>query len=156
MLRLLSGAKMRPNEMNPLTCAYMCTNIHFMEIMYTAEQVRIANALADVLDSKFFKSLSEPVRIEILRYLLLNGPSDIGTIARDLPQDRSVISRHLNMMLGVDILTCEKQGRHRYYQLNAQAFLSRFTEISDLIKSCIQTCGPGSISSGCISEGTSK
>ncbi|MCP3875841.1 MAG: hypothetical protein GY699_22145 [Desulfobacteraceae bacterium] len=36
----------------------------------------MANKLVDVLDSKFFKSLSEPVRIQIIRYLLIHGRAD--------------------------------------------------------------------------------
>ncbi len=83
-----------------------------MEILYTKNQAEIANRMVDVLDSKFFKSLSEPVRVQILRYLLLHGRTDIGTIANNLPQDRSVISRHLNLMQEVGILNCEKESRH--------------------------------------------
>ena len=81
-------------------------------MLYTKEQAEIANRMVDVLDSKFFKSLSEPVRVQILRYLLLHGRADIGTIANILPQDRSVISRHLNLMQEVGILNCEKETRH--------------------------------------------
>ncbi len=111
-------------------------------MIYTKKQVEIANQLVDVMDSKFFKSLSEPVRVQILKYLLLHGRTDIGTIAQDLPQDRSVISRHLNLMLEVGILTCEKESRHMYYSLNAAEFLNRFTSITDLVRRCVKECGP--------------
>lgn len=113
-----------------------------MEMIYTKRQLEIANRLVDVMDSKFFKSMGEPVRVEIIRFLLLNGRTDIGTIADHMPQDRSVISRHLTLMQEVGILTCEKENRHRYYSLNAEAFLERFMNITDLIKSCIKECGP--------------
>ena len=113
-----------------------------MEPIYTQKQLEIANKLVDVMDSKFFKSMSEPVRVQIIRYLLLNGRADIGAIAENMPQDRSVISRHLNLMQEVDILNCEKEGRHMYYSLNAKAFLERFMNITDLIKTCINECGP--------------
>jgi DNA-binding transcriptional ArsR family regulator len=66
-----------------------------MKMLYTKKQAEIANELVAVLDSKFFKSLGEPVRVEIIRFLLLNGRADIATIAENMPQDRSVISRHL-------------------------------------------------------------
>lgn len=113
-----------------------------MEMIYTEKQLEIANQLVEVLDSKFLKSLGEPVRVEIIRYLLLNGQVDIGTIAENMPQDRSVISRHLNLMQETGILTAEKAGRHMYYRLNADAFLERFTRITDLVASCIKECGP--------------
>ena len=113
-----------------------------METLYTQKQLKVANKLVDVMDSKFFKSMSEPVRVQIIRFLLLNGRADIGAIAENMPQDRSVISRHLNLMQGVDILNCEKEGRHVFYSLNATAFLERFMNITDLVKACIKECGP--------------
>jgi len=113
-----------------------------MKMLYTKKQSEIANQLVDIMDSKFLKSLSEPVRVQILKYLLLNGKTDIGTIAQDLPQDRSVISRHLNLMQEVGILTCEKESRHMYYSLNASEFLNRFTNITALVSQCVKECGP--------------
>ncbi len=111
-------------------------------MIYTKKQADIANQLVDVMDSKFFKSIGEPVRVQIIKYLLLNGRTDIGTIAQDLPQDRSVISRHLNMMQEVGILKSERESRHMYYSLDADQFLSRFTTITDLVKECVKECGP--------------
>jgi DNA-binding transcriptional ArsR family regulator len=113
-----------------------------MEIMYTKKQVEIANQLMAVMDSKFFKSLGEPVRVEIIRFLLLNGRADIGTIAENMPQDRSVISRHLNLMHDVGILTCTKESRHMFYSLNGTAFLEKFTTITRLVETCLKECGP--------------
>jgi len=113
-----------------------------MEILYTKNQAQIANKLVEVMDSKFFKSLGEPVRVEIIRFLLLNGRADIGTIAENMPQDRSVISRHLNMMHEVGILTCIKESRHMFYSLNADEFLKRFTNITRLVEICLKECAP--------------
>ena len=113
-----------------------------MEMIYTKKQVEIANKLVDVMDSKFFKSLAEPVRVQIIRYLLLNGRADIGTIAENMPQDRSVISRHLNLMQEVGILDCEKESRHMFYSINAVVFLERFMNITELVKACVKACGP--------------
>lgn len=125
-----------------MTCACVCTNVFIMNTIYTKKQLEIANKLVSVLDSKFFKSLGEPVRVEIIRFLLLNGRADIGTIAENMPQDRSVISRHLNLMQDVGILSCEKVSRHMYYSLNAAAFLERFTNMKNLVESCVKECGP--------------
>ncbi len=113
-----------------------------MKMIYTQKQVEIANQLVDVMDSKFFKSISEPVRVQIIKYLLLHGRTDIGTIAQDLPQDRSVISRHLHLMQEVGILNSEKESRHMYYSLDATEFLNRFETIAELVKECVQECGP--------------
>ncbi len=108
----------------------------------TEKQRQIANSLVNVLDSKFFKTLSEPVRVEIIKFIMLNGRTDIGTIADNMPQDRSVISRHLNFMQEVGILTCEKESRHMYYDINGRTFLGRLTNITQLIEKCMNECCP--------------
>jgi DNA-binding transcriptional ArsR family regulator len=96
--------------------------------------------LIEALNSKLFKALSEPVRAEILKYLLINGRSDIGTIAENLPQDRSVISRHLSLMSEAGILSSKKEARHVYYEINGNAFLDEFEGIVENIKKCMCEC----------------
>jgi hypothetical protein len=51
-----------------------------------------------VFDTGFFKALCEPARIAVLRELILLGRADIAAIADRLPQDRSVIARHLQQL----------------------------------------------------------
>lgn len=103
----------------------------------------IAEELVTILDSKFFKTLSEPVRVQILKFLLLNGRSDIGTIADQMPQDRSVISRHLNLMYEAGIVTCEKESRFMYYDVSAEEFLDKVEGIAGTLRTCISVCCPG-------------
>lgn len=107
-------------------------------------QKKSVNELIQILDSKFFKALSEPARVQILKYLILNGRSDIADIAANLPQDRSVISRHLQMMHEVGILSCEKVTRHRYYEIEGSLFLNKLETIIEKIKECMPTCCPTS------------
>lgn len=99
--------------------------------------------LVNVFDSKLFKTLSEPVRVEILKFLLLNGRVDIGTIAQHMPQDRSVISRHLHLMQEAGILKAEKESRHIFYEINAGAFRDKMTRIAEQIRACVDECCPG-------------
>ena len=101
-----------------------------------------AEELATNLDSKFFKVLSEPVRVQILKFLILNGSSDIGAIAKVLPQDRSVISRHLRFMYEAEILRSEKVSRHVYYEVNAVVFRSKLINIVEQITTCMAKCCP--------------
>ncbi len=101
-------------------------------------QDKTLNELAQVLDSKFLKTLSEPVRIDILKFLILNGQSDIGTIAENMPQDRSVVSRHLNLMHEVGILKGGKDGRHMIYEVDGGVFLKKLESISALVRVCIK------------------
>jgi DNA-binding transcriptional ArsR family regulator len=103
---------------------------------------KMAEELVEILDSRFFKTLSEPVRVQILKFLLLNGRSDIATIAEHMPQDRSVISRHLNLMHEAGLLTCEKESRHKYYDIDAPEFMDKVEGISNTICTCVKTCCP--------------
>jgi DNA-binding transcriptional ArsR family regulator len=102
----------------------------------------IAQEFVEALDSKFFKTLSEPVRVQILKFLMLNGRADIGTIAEHMPQDRSVISRHLNLMQEAGILTSSKENRHVYYDVNGKPFIEKLVDISEKITKCVQECCP--------------
>lgn len=100
-------------------------------------------ALVLQLDSDFFAALAEPVRVSIVReLLLLGGPADINTITERLPQDRSGVSRHLKLMLDAGIVSCEKVGRHKYYQLEGGAILQRFEGLLDATRAAMTSCCP--------------
>ena len=119
----------------------MCIYKHDM-IALKRNKTKLVEDLAGNLDSKFFKSLSESVRQQLLKYLMLNGRSDIGTIAGHLPQDRSVISRHLQLMQDAGILICEKEGRFVYYSINGPEFLAKLESLVDQVRACIPICCP--------------
>jgi len=113
-----------------------------MEKTSTQIKQNVLNELVEAFDSKFFKTLSEPVRVQILKFILQNGRVDIGTIAEHMPQDRSVISRHLNLMEGVGILKNKKESRHMFYEINGQGFIERLTKITELTRRCMDECCP--------------
>ncbi len=102
----------------------------------------ILDELVTNFEAKFFKTLSEPVRMEIVRFLMEHGRSDIGTIADHMPQDRSVISRHLNLMHESGILNCEKETRHMFYEIDGKAFLGKLEKITAQIRKCMAACCP--------------
>jgi DNA-binding transcriptional ArsR family regulator len=104
--------------------------------------VACADDLVDNFDARFFKTLSEPVRVDILRFLMLNGRSDIGTIADHMPQDRSVVSRHLNLMHEAGILDCQKETRYVFYQIDGRAFIDKLEAITRQIRNCMEVCCP--------------
>jgi DNA-binding transcriptional ArsR family regulator len=113
-----------------------------MEMNNRQSKFKIAEELVEALDSKFFKTLSEPVRVQILKFLMLNGRADIQTIAENMPQDRSVISRHLNLMQDAGILTGEKEDRHVFYNVNGQPFIEKLVDITEKIRKCMNECCP--------------
>jgi DNA-binding transcriptional ArsR family regulator len=82
-----------------------------------------------VFDTGFFKALCEPARIAALRELILLGRADIGAIAARLPQDRSVIARHLHQLAATQIVKAKKEGRHVFYEIDAGAVAERLEGI---------------------------
>lgn len=105
-------------------------------------KAKVLKQFSEVYDVRLFKALSEPVRIRILEYLMLNGRSDIGSIADNMEQDRSVVSRHLTQMQAVGILSCEKETRHKYYTINGQNLVDKLERFVFEIKRSISVCCP--------------
>lgn len=102
----------------------------------------VANACMEILDTGFFKALCEPVRVEILRQLILKGRSDVNTIAEAMPQDRSVIARHLQQMARVGLLHTETQGRHTFYEIDGPAIVARMSSVTSTLQSLVPMCCP--------------
>lgn len=103
---------------------------------------KAARQLVDCLDSKLFAALAEPNRVELIKILLLHGPSDVGSIADKVPQDRSVISRHLKVLLEAGVVSCEKDGQRRVYRMNGGALLESFEGIVKQAKQTLPLCCP--------------
>jgi DNA-binding transcriptional ArsR family regulator len=82
-----------------------------------------------VFDTGFFRALCEPARIAALRELILLGRADIAAIAARLPQDRSVVARHLHQLAAVQIVKAKREGRHVFYEIDASAVAERLEGI---------------------------
>ncbi|MGH7024690.1 MAG: ArsR/SmtB family transcription factor [Caulobacteraceae bacterium] len=111
---------------------------------------KAAHDCVAVFDTGFFKALCEPSRIAVLRELILLGRADVGTIAERLPQDRSVIARHLQQLAAADIVSPTRDGRRVVYQINASAVATRLEAIlattrlleAAMAEACPVTCVP--------------
>lgn len=108
----------------------------------TSARERAATAMMEVLNSAFLRALTEPARLELLRVLLLHGPADVATIASHLPQDRSVISRHLKLLEQAGIVESQQDGRHRIYGVNGASFVETLEAILGKTKSLASACCP--------------
>jgi DNA-binding transcriptional ArsR family regulator len=95
---------------------------------------RAARKCVAVFDTGFFKALCEPARIAVLRELILLGRADITAIAARLPQDRSVIARHLQQLASARILRAEKRGRHVFYEIDARGVAERLEGILEITR----------------------
>jgi DNA-binding transcriptional ArsR family regulator len=106
-------------------------------------RTQAAKACAEVLDADFFRALAEPARLSVFRQLVLIGRADIGTIARDLPQDRSVIARHLQVLARAGIVQSQTEGRHTFYEVDGPAIVDRVERLLGLIRTLAPLCCPG-------------
>ncbi len=95
----------------------------------------IDKVLANI-DSDFIKALTEPARIQILRLMVLHGASDVKSLAEKMPQDRSVISRHLTMMEKAGLLKVQKDGRHVIYSIDGETLVTKSEQFVQAIRQC--------------------
>ncbi|PHR93572.1 MAG: transcriptional regulator [Robiginitomaculum sp.] len=101
-----------------------------------------AQAALDVLDTRYFKALCEPTRVEIIRKLITIGACDVSTIAQGLSQDRSVISRHLATLERAGITVSRKIGRHVLYDLDGPYIVKKLTLILEATQPMAELCKP--------------
>lgn len=101
-----------------------------------------AQAALDVLDTRYFKALCEPTRVEIIRKLITIGACDVGTIAQGLSQDRSVISRHLATLERAGITVSRKLGRHVMYDLDGPYIVKKLSLILEATRPMADLCRP--------------
>lgn len=101
------------------------------------------DAAIESLDGAFFKALCEPMRVAVLKRVMQLGRADVTEIAVDLPQERSVVSRHLQVLLDAGIVRSEKSGRHVFYEVDGPAIVKRLEDILHHTKSISPFCCPG-------------
>ena len=101
-----------------------------------------AHALAAIVDSQLFRALCEPVRIEIVKVLTARGRSDVQTIAAQVPQDQSVVSRHLAVLHRAGVVRREKVGRQVFFELDGINVVTRMERIIEQFRSIIPLCCP--------------
>jgi DNA-binding transcriptional ArsR family regulator len=116
----------------------MSTNSH-------AARGTAAAACLQAIDGNFFRALSEPARVDLLRTLIVKGRSDVGTIAEDAPRDRSVTTRHLQVLEAAGILRSEREGRHTYYEIDGERVLTQLEQLVALFRAVVPTCCPPSV-----------
>lgn len=105
---------------------------------------RAAARIVELLDSPLLRALTEPARLEVLRVLLVHGSSDIATIAEHLPQDRSVISRHLKTLEDAGILRRHREGRRVIYGIDG-GFVLQLERIVSEAKALAPACCPAPV-----------
>lgn len=100
------------------------------------------NAIERAIDVDFCAALAEPARLAIIKVLLRQGVSDVGSIAAQLSQDRSVVSRHLKQMHTVGLVRLQKEGRQRLYTLDGTTILKRLEDMAAALRQAMACCCP--------------
>jgi DNA-binding transcriptional ArsR family regulator len=100
-------------------------------------------AFSAVMAPAFFKALSDPNRVTLLRELAARGGScTVTEVAVCCPVDISVVSRHLSTLRKAGILQAHKVGREVRYTVNARALVATLREMADTIEaSCDAQAG---------------
>lgn len=84
--------------------------------------------------AEVLKTISHPVRLEIIEHLAESEPLCVGDLQARLRTqvEQSMLSHHLIKMKDKGILVCEKRGTHIFYRLADRTFLNMF----DCLASC--------------------
>ncbi len=96
----------RRNFQNLLTYSYMG--------MYFLSMARASTT------SDAFNAIAEPRRREILVYLAMRE-RPVGEIVESLGIDQPSVSKHLRVLRDVGLVRVRCDGRHKFYQTNAEA-----------------------------------
>ena len=102
----------------------------------------ISNTIIEVLDTVFLKALTDPTRVQIIKKLVSTGVCDVTTVAKDLSQDRSVISRHLLNLEKAGITTSKKIGRQVFHDINGPYIVERLEFILSALSPMRDHCVP--------------
>jgi DNA-binding transcriptional ArsR family regulator len=108
----------------------------------TAPPSVAANACLAALDSAMLKALAEPARIDILKVVIAHGRADVGSIASQLPQDRSVVARHLQVLERAHLVCSTTEGRFTYYTLDGDGVMRQLQSMVSLFTSLRPLCCP--------------
>ncbi len=121
----------------PLTWAYVCT----YTLSMNSPEESIIQCL-EILDSSFLKALSEPARIEILKTVVRERHCDVSSVAAQVPQDRSVVARHLQILARAKVLRATTEGRHTYYEIDGDGVTGQLRTVVNLLEEMAPLCCP--------------
>jgi len=73
---------------------------------------------ANATCANYLKALGDPIRLRIVK-ALQSGPLTVSDLAEFLALDIQKVSHHLRILFRADLLTLQKVGKFRYYELNS-------------------------------------
>jgi DNA-binding transcriptional ArsR family regulator len=92
--------------------------------------------MQDITDlSNFFKSLSDPTRLKIVKYLAhTNNPRCVSKISQHINVSQSATSQHLRILRQSNLVKSDRRGYHIHYELNSEQVEKYINQLQDLFK----------------------
>lgn len=103
---------------------------------------RAARELREIVDSRLFRALCEPVRVQLVAFLTERGPADVSSVAEAFPQHSTVISRHLACLHEAGVVRRRKEGRHVFFEVDGAGVVERMEKILDRFRNIVPLCCP--------------
>ena len=63
-------------------------------------------------------------------------------MAKQLPQDSSVISRHFAVLYDADVVRRTKEGRHVFFEIDGPAIENRMEKVLEQFRNIVPLCCP--------------
>lgn len=90
-----------------------------------------------MLDTEFFKAMSDPTRLKLLSCLAKCArPSSVTELTECCSVDLSVVSRHLGMLEKAGLLTSTKKGRTVFYEVRYRYLSDKFQALANGFEAC--------------------
>ena len=67
--------------------------------------------------AELFKALATPSRLQIL-LILSQGPASVTHLVEETGLSQPLVSQHLKMLRGIDLVRVDRHGRHADYSLS--------------------------------------
>ena len=101
------------------------------------KQPAAPESLNSLLDSQFFKALSDSSRLSVLVQLAsLGNGKTVTEIAACCPQSISVVSRHLKILKESGIVKADKQGKAVTYTFLNREVAAQLRKLANALECC--------------------
>ena len=81
--------------------------------------------------ARILETLRDPVRLQILNFLIQNGQTNVGDIASQFKITRPAISHHLRVLKDTQSVKSEKQGQEVFYSANTHLIAQALRQLAD-------------------------
>ena len=83
---------------------------------------------------KIFKSLSYPIRFEIIKFLLKKREWSCQELSKKFSLSQPALSHHLGKLIEAKIINLHKNGTENYYSINNQYLNKMGIDITKIIE----------------------